>query len=377
MASIRRAPRTGRWEVRYRDPAGKQRTKTLATKADARAFVAALDHDLRSGHWVDPTGGRTTLADWTERWWATTTNLRASTLARDESYIANHVLPPFGDRQLATITQLDVRGWVADLDAAGLAPATVTKAYQILGKIMAAAVDGGLIPASPCRRVPLPRVERQEMRYLTPAEVARLAEVMPERWRQLVYVGAYGGLRVGEIAGLRRGRVDLLRGTLDVAEIAVEVRGRLTFGPPKTRAGRRSVSLPRTVVDGLAGHLARFSGDGPDGFVFTGRTGGTLRAGSFRQRTWAAATAAAGLDGLRIHDLRHTAVALWIAAGASPKEIAQRAGHTSVAVVLDRYGHLLPGADEALRGRLDAMLADAQTLPAAAAGQVVALRPGA
>jgi integrase len=70
------------------------------------------------------------------------------------------------------------------------------------------------------------------------------------------------------------------------------------------------------------------------------------------------ATRAAGLDGLRIHDLRHTAVALWIAAGASPKEVAARAGHTSVSFTLDRYGHLYPEADEALRSRLDALFVD-------------------
>jgi len=54
------------------------------------------------------------------------------------------------------------------------------------------------------------------------------------------------------------------------------------------------------------------------------------------------ATRKAGLDGLRIHDLRHTAVALWIAAGTGPKEVATRAGHTSVSFTLDRYGHLYP-----------------------------------
>lgn len=63
----------------------------------------------------------------------------------------------------------------------------------------------------------------------------------------------------------------------------------------------------------------------------------------------------AGLAPLRIHDLRHTAVALWIAAGANPKQIAVRAGHTSVSVVLDRYGHLLPQHDSELMQRLEAL----------------------
>ncbi len=91
---------------------------------------------------------------------------------------------------------------------------------------------------------------------------------------------------------------------------------------------------------------------------------------AFRAPVWRPATAAAGLVGVRIHDLRHTAVALWIAAGASPKEVAARAGHTSVRVVLDTYGGLYPEQDTGLRGRLDAMIdaaaeeaGDAQVVP--------------
>ena len=81
---------------------------------------------------------------------------------------------------------------------------------------------------------------------------------------------------------------------------------------------------------------------------------------AFRARAWRPATKAAGLDGLRIHDLRHTAVALWIAAGASPKEVAALAGHTSVSFTLDRYGHLYPDSYATLRDRLDALHSSVQ-----------------
>jgi integrase len=91
----------------------------------------------------------------------------------------------------------------------------------------------------------------------------------------------------------------------------------------------------------------------PDDHVFTAPEGGPLRIVGFRNRIWRPATKAAGVEGLRIHDLRHTAVALWIAAGASPKEVAVRAGHTSVSFTLDRYGHLYPETDAKLRDRLD------------------------
>jgi integrase len=152
------------------------------------------------------------------------------------------------------------------------------------------------------------------MRYLNPAEIACLAEAIRPGYQVLVFLGAYGGLRIGELAGLRRSRVDLDAGTVDVAETVVEVEGRLLFGPPKTRAGRRRIRVPRRVVDELALHL-RAPGR-PTDPVFRSPAGGPLRVTGFRTRMWRPATLAAGLPGLRIHDLRHTAVALWIAAGA-------------------------------------------------------------
>jgi integrase len=145
---------------------------------------------------------------------------------------------------------------------------------------------------------------------------------------------------------------------VEVVEIVTEVSGYLHFGPPKTRAGYRRVGLPRIVVEALVDLLAR-PGSAND-LVFVGPQGGTLRLATFRHRIWRPATRAAGLDGLRIHDLRHTAVALWIAAGANSKEVAARAGHTSVSFTLDRYGHLYPEADQALRDRLDALHALSQ-----------------
>ena len=135
--------------------------------------------------------------------------------------------------------------------------------------------------------------------------------------------------------------------TVQVIEVITEPKGQLHFGPPKTSAGRRMVGLPRFVVDALAERLA--TPGAPEELVFAGPQGGALRVPLFRRRFWLPATRAAGLGGLRIHDLRHTAVALWIAAGANPKEVAAQAGHASVSFTLDRYGHLYPEADLTLR----------------------------
>jgi Phage integrase family len=125
-------------------------------------------------------------------------------------------------------------------------------------------------------------------------------------------------------------------------------------GVPKTKAGRRTVSIAATTAAELEHHLATFTPPGGDAPVFAGASGGTLRAAAWRRRFWTPAIQAADLAPLRVHDLRHTAVALWIAAGANPKQIAAWAGHTSVAVVLDRYGHLFEGHESAALSRLDA-----------------------
>ena len=363
MATIEKRVRNGKttYRVRYRDPAGGQRSKVFARKADAQRFLNETETAKARGTWTDPALGRVLFRDWLGEWWATTTNLRPKTRDRDELLLRRHALPSFGAVPLAAISQRDVRAWVAELSARGLAPATVQKAYQLLGKVMGAAVDAGMLAQSPCRRVPLPKVEREEMRFLTPAEVATLAEAIAPRYRALVLVGAYGGLRIGELAGLRRRRSTCCAGRSRWPRSwsrsgACCTSGRPRPGPAGARSGCPG-SWSRSWPPTWPSRVTRRA------FVFTAPQGGPLRVTGFRARVWRPATRAAGLDGLRIHDLRHTAVALWIAAGANPKEVAARAGHASVSFTLDRYGHLYPEADTALRDRLDALYGTAQAAP--------------
>jgi hypothetical protein len=137
--------------------------------------------------------------------------------------------------------------------------------------------------------------------------------------------------------------------------------GVLTYGQPKTRAGRRSVTLAQSVVKVLNDHMAEFASADPDAFVFTAPEGGPHRVPACRQRVWKQAVLKAAVGPLRPHDLRHTAVALWIATGANPLEVSRRAGLTSASFTQDRYGHLFPEADEAVAARLDALIISTQT----------------
>jgi integrase len=147
-----------------------------------------------------------------------------------------------------------------------------------------------------------------------------------------------------------------------VVEQAAEVAGRIIVSPPKTDAGRRVVTLPRVAVEALAEHLAEYTEPGPDGLVFTTPRGAYLLRSPFNRFVWRPAVEQVGLDGLRVHDLRHTAATLAAAAGATTKELMERMGHTSPAVAL-RYQHVMVDRQAALALALDD-LARLATAPA-------------
>ncbi|MEY2454350.1 MAG: hypothetical protein QOD92_3924 [Acidimicrobiaceae bacterium] len=376
FGAIRLLP-SGRYQARYPDRTGRYRSapNTFATKTAAAKYLSTMEGQLNRGEWIDPAAGKICFEDWAQRWWQTTTGLRPSTRARDASYLNSLILPEFGDVALADIDHLAVTSWVAELGTTKSA-ATVVKAAQILAKALQSAVHSELLRSNPCDRVSLPRVERSEMRFLTPGQVLDLAAAVDPRYRAAVFVAAYGGLRAGELFALRRSRVDLLRGQLDISKTdsnLVEVRGTLHFNRPKTKASQRVVPIPKVVIRELERHLDQLDSVEPNALLFPNSASGPVRLNLWRRRIWIPAAVKAGLgtvtkidkkrehyEGLRIHDLRHTAVALWIEAGAPPNEIAARAGHTSVVTVLDRYGHLLPGADDRVTTALDRIADDAR-----------------
>lgn len=358
MGSFQKTP-SGRWRARYRDPSGKQRSRTFDKKSDAQRFLAQTESEVIVGTWRDPELERIKYEDWVAEWWTTTVNLRPSTRKRDETYLRNHVLPHFGNFELGELDPREIRRWVANLVDKGLAPSSVRLAYQNLSKSLAAAVEAGVLLRSPCRGISLPKIEVQEMPVLNATEALNLADSIDPRYRMLALLAAYSAMRWGELIALKPGRLDLEARTVDVAENIVEVSGKLyPPSPPKTRAGRRKIPLPISVVDELGRLVASFGLSESD-LLFKAPGGGPLRT-TFRRRFWEPATKKAGIFPFRLHDLRHTAISYWILCGASPKQIAKWAGHTSVSVVLDRYGHLFPESDEKPMAALDEMFREAK-----------------
>lgn len=345
-----------RWRARYRGPDGRERSRTFDRRGDAERWVANMEVAKARGVWVDPALGRSTFAAWATEWAATLVDVRPSTRDRDLRAVRVHLVPHFGAVPLAKITNPMVKRFVAEMLATGdHSPATVRKVGQILAKVMRSAVDAGLIARSPCDRVRLPAEGRREMHFLTAEQVSRLATAVGPDWEALVYTAAYSGLRWGELAGLRPARIDFGRRTITVVEQLNELSGQLEWGPPKTAAGRRAVSIPGALAKMLADHLDR----DPvvrSGLVFPTPLGEPMRRSNFARRVWAPATRALGFAGLRFHDLRHTAVALAISQGAHPKALQERMGHSSVTVTLDRYGHLYDGLDGQIADGLDDLL---------------------
>lgn len=340
--------------VRFRTPEGLQRSRQFRRKRDAAAYVNLVEVDRLNGALIDPRLGRMTVGEWWDQWWPTVNNLRPSTRARDAQYFRSHVRPTLGNTPLGKLDRTALRRWMValgDPDGPALAPATIHKVVQVLNKSVNAAVEDRIIAHNPVARLPLPKVEHQEMRFLTSDELWILSDAIDERYRAFVLLAGFGGLRLGELLGLRWGRVDVDARRINVAETLVDVEARIHFGPPKTKAGVRSVPVPSFVIDALED--VRAADAAASDLVFSSPQGLPIRPALFRRRFWEPAVQGAGVAPLRIHDLRHTAVSLWIAEGAHPRQIASLAGHTSVSVVLDRYGHLYPAEDDALIARLE------------------------
>lgn len=235
-----------------------------------------------------------------------------------------------GSLCLASIRPDHLRKMVADLSAEGYAPATVRKVYQLASLTLRQAVIDDKIARTPARGVDLPstRGEGSESRIpvLTPEQVARLQETIDPRYRVAVSLGAYAGLRLGEVLGLQVESLDLLRSRLTVATTLTNLNGKVSLGPPKTKASRRTIGLPGFLVDELAAHLAEF-GTGPEGVVLSSPQGSWVRASNWRKRAWYPAVEAAGIDaGFRFHDLRHTHASWLISEGFHAKVIQERSG---------------------------------------------------
>ena len=331
FGTIRRLP-SGRWQARYRGPDGALRSapSTFTRKADATRWLALTEAELLGGGWIDPDAGRVPFPDYAAAWIIERPGLRPKTLQLYRYLLRSHLTRAFASQTVAGITEADVRRWHAERLAVGVTPVTAAKAYRLLKSIMATAVDDGLIRRNPCRIKAAGIEKSPERPVLTVAQVYALADAVGTRYRALVLLACFCGLRWGELAALRRSDIDINSGTVRVVRQLTEAPGQpLHFGPPKSDAGRRVVVIPPIILPDVTVHLADHTASGPDVIVFTSPGGKLLRNGNFRRDTWLPALAVTGLTGIHFHDLRHAGNQLIANAGANLRELMERMGHST------------------------------------------------
>lgn len=307
FGTVRRLP-SGRWQARYRGPDGMLRSapSTFTRKGDAARWLALTQAELLGGGWIDPDAGRVSFPDYAAAWISERPGLRPKTLQLYRYLLRRQLARGFASQTIAGISEADVRRWHAELLAAGVTPVTAAKAYRLLKSIMATAVDDGLIRRNPCRIKAAGIEKSPERPVLTVAEVYALADAVGTRYRALVLLACFCGLRWGELAALRRSDIDTDTGTVRVARQLTEAPGQpLHFGPPKSDAGRRVVAIPPVILPDVVAHLADHTASQADAIVFTSPGGKLLRHGNFRRGSWLPALAVTGLTGIHFHDLRH------------------------------------------------------------------------
>lgn len=332
------------WRARYRHPeTGKQHERSFRRQVDAQRWVRQQLEAVDNGRWVDPRGGRITFARYFEGWaerqvWTDGTHKAMSLAVRSAS---------FADMELRKIRATHVEAWVKAMTVKPLAPGTIKTRFVNVRSVFRAAIRDDLIVIDPTEKVRLPRQRKREatMRIPSPDEVGRLLRAADSRFVAYVAVCAFAGLRLGEAAALRFEDVDFLRRQLHVRrQVQRATGGRVEIRLPKYNS-ERDVPLPDQLLEILAAHVEL----GHRGeWLFAGAEDDPPHQNTIGHR-WRVTQAAAGVSGIRLHDLRHFYASGLIAAGCDVVTVQRALGHAKATTTLDTYSHLWPSAEDKTR----------------------------
>lgn len=364
--SVRQRP-NGRWEARlsYVDPVTEQRKRVSvygATATECRKELKKVRERIEGGQ--PAKDAPDTVAVWLKRWRESSlaaSDLKATTKALYGSLSRKHLeATAIGAKRLDSLRPTDIETLIVELREKKLADSTVRQVYTVLRQALDVAVRDGLLASNPAAKVKRPGVARQEARYLSAADVARLLEsARGLRYFVAVLLMATTGLRRGEVAGLRWADLDLAKGELRVRHTLSRVDGELVLTEPKTDRSRRRVPLHAGVVTALKGWRAQqlqerlAAGDQwtDTGVVFATELG-TMVDPRNLLRTVELAAAKAGIDGVGAHTLRHSAAVAWLEGGTHIKAAADLLGHSSISITGDLYGHT---SDDTARAAVDGL----------------------
>lgn len=347
-----------------RGPDGRRRQKWhggFRTRKEAEAVKAKLATEMHTGSYVEPT--KVTLGEWVESSWLPTMRSQVKPSTWD-SYMRNlrlHVLPTLGHRTLQQLTPLVLNGLYAELmesgkqtrAGGGLASKTVRYVHATLHKVLADAVDAGVLQNNPADRArpPKPKASTQkEMQVWDADQLAKfLTHVGDHHLQAAFHLAAMTGMRRGEVLGLRWQDIDLSAMRLAVRHTLVSVAYEVRDSTPKTHQAR-VVDLDPVTIGHLSDHRTRQEaqrerwglGYLESELVFRREDGSPVHPDSFTQ-AFDAEVRRSGLPRIRLHDLRHTHATIALRAGIPVKVISERLGHENPAFTMKQYAHVLPG----------------------------------
>jgi integrase len=365
----------GSWEIAIdvgRDPATGKRLQhwetVRGTKKDAERRLAELAVEVEKRTYVK-LAHNITLADYLTDWLQTHAELhcRPRTAEGYRFIVDRHLIPVLGEIQLSELRPQHISSYCSKAVRRGLSNRTVLHDFRLLHKVLKDGVKLGLIAVNPCDSVDPPRPVDKEMKFLCPDEVDKFFSTVREApwpYYYLFYTMLFTGLRRSEALALIWGNLDLDLCALSVSQTLYKLSGgQYVIQPPKTRKSRRQVTMPPSLALLLRDYkeqveTRRFLLGRPlsdTDFVFAHPDGGPLDPSSVTH-TFLKTVRRAGLEGLRLHDLRHSYASLMMAAGVNIKVISQSMGHANIGITLDTYGHLLPGMGKTAAERFDKLL---------------------
>ncbi len=274
--------------------------------------------------------------------------MRQSTWDRYERITRVHLVPDLGRVKVKNLKPLQVQSLLRKkLDQEGLSPRTVQYIHRTLSRAMVQAVKWGYVGRNVCDSVESPKPTKKEFTPLSPDQVGILLAATDNlRDRALILMAVTTGMRQGEILALRWSDIDLKEKVVRVRRsLSITTEG-VSFVPPKSAKGKRSIGLTSSTVRVLEDHRAE--GGEPDGedLVFGSSTGTPWAPQNLVRRNFKPLLKRAGLPDIRFHDLRHTCATLLFSRNVHPKIVQEMLGHGSITLTLDTYSHYVPSLGE-------------------------------
>jgi integrase len=336
----------------------KRRVVYGTSKAEVAKELRKLQSSADAGALTE--SSRWTVAEFVSHWLehVARPRVRATTYQRYEQLARLHVNVHLGGVQLARLRSQHVEQFYAMLEKNELSGRSRQACGQLLTAALKHAVKTKLLPYSPAADIPKARPDHKEMAVLTGDQIQRLLAVSKKTRLHALFALAVGtGMRQGELLGLKWQDINFEAGALAVHRSLAEVKGGFLMKEPKSAKSRRTITLPRIVLDALKDHRASMLAEGNIiATIFCTRTGQYISRSNLACQVFKPLLKRAALPAIRFHDLRHTHATQLLSQGQSVKAVSQRLGHANVKITLEVYAHVLPGDDQKLADSMNRLL---------------------